>query len=445
MNEYTRREEVRWTLIASLLMVLCIAPAVILLVTAKGKLVPDPEARKAATEAEEKIKPAHACVVAAEKLQTEIDPFKATAKAAHLDTNEDDTSAKKAPKKQSIAGRFQRKVAEKEKEPDVTFAWSAAQPSQKAAKALATCRVAVEAAVGARPEAAPAWDAIAKAAAVQPATDDKKEELNAARTLLKLFDNIPVDKVVIATKDAEEATKKQADDLSAKADVATIIPPLPEGLVPRRLAVGIGVGLSVIALLLSYLSVRVVSNRRLTTLVPLREAAKTAQPGLHAAAVLRLAAQHNGGLPGGVVGGALGGLVAAAVASADTDVFIGGVMSGFLIGLGVQFAYRLALGATRWRQRATELAEIEKPAIPIVLVLSGVNPGLEAPFIKFFSGLSEADAATTVEKLAAQAEERILAAADAGAAARGAAMAAPQGAPPGMPPQGMPPGGYPGR
>jgi len=34
--------------------------------------------------------------------------------------------------------------------------------------------------------------------------------------------------------------------------------------------------------------------------------------------------------------------------------------------------------------------------------------------MKFFGGLSAADAATTVEKLASQAEERILAAADAG-------------------------------
>src|SRR5262245_43942157 len=115
MNEYTRREEVRWTLIASLLMVLCIAPAVMLLVSAQGKLVPDKEARKLADDAAEKIKPAHQCVVAAEKLQGEIEPFKASAKAAHLDTNEDDTKGTKVPKKQSIQGRINRKLAEKDK------------------------------------------------------------------------------------------------------------------------------------------------------------------------------------------------------------------------------------------------------------------------------------------------------------------------------------------
>jgi hypothetical protein len=440
VNEYTRREEVRWTLIASLLMVLCIAPAVILLVTAKGKDVPDPQARRLADNAAELIKPAHLCVAAAEKLSAEMDAFKATAKAAHLDDADADADAgAKAPKKQSIQGRAARKLKEKEKEPDVGLAWNAAQPSAKAAKILNGCKDTVVAATAQRPETTPAWDAIGKAADVHPATADPKEELGAVRMLLKLLGDIPVDKIAQQTKDAEDTAKKLSDDLTAKADKATIREALPDGLVPRRLAVGIGVGLSVIALLLSYLSVRVVSNRRLGTLVPLREAAKTSQPGLHAAAVLRLASQANGGLPGAVIGGAMGGLVAAAVAAADTDVFIGGVMTGFLLGLGVQFLYRMLLGAGRWRQRATELAEIEKPAIPLVLVLSGVNPGLEAQFVKFFNGLSPADAASTVEKLASQAEERILAAADAGAAARGA-MAAQQG-PPG---QQMPPGGMPG-
>jgi hypothetical protein len=429
VNEYTRREEVRWTLIASLLMVLCIAPAVILLVTAKGALVADPQARKLADEAGERIKPAHACVVAAEKLQTEIDVFKASAKTAHVDADDADAGAPKVPKKQSISGRIGRKLAEKEKEPDVALAWNAAQPSQKAAKVLVGCRTAVEAAAGQRTEAAPAWDLIAGAAAIPPPNDDKLAELNAAKSMLKILGDLPAGTIVQHTQDAEAAAQKLAADLSAKADTAQVRAPLPEFLLPRRLAVGIGVGLSVVALLLSYLSVRMVSNRRLATLVPLREASKTSQPGLHAAAVLRLAAQPNGGLPGAVIGGAMGGLIAAGLAPVDTDVFIGGVMTGFLMGLGIQFLYRMLVGASRWRVRAQELAEIEKPAIPIVLVLSGVNPGLEAAFVQHFNGLSPADAAGAVEKLASQAEERILAAADAGAAARGA----------------MPPGGMPGQ
>jgi hypothetical protein len=430
VNEYTRREEVRWTLIASLAMVLCIAPAVVLLVTAKGKLVPDPAARRAADEAAERVKPAHVCRLSAEKLDTELTVFKESAKTAKITADEPppDTatiSAKK--KKKSITRKIKDAAADLDsKDPDVTVAWGPAESVDKAAKALAPCRANVEAEAGVHTVASPAWDAIAAASQLQATTDDKTEQIAMTRKLLKTFGDLQVDKVVDHAKDAETKTQASAEKLGQDADTKKVFEPIPEGLIPRRLAVGIGVGLAVIALLLSYLSVRVASNRRLATLVPLREAAKTNQPGLHAAAVLRLAASGNGGLPGGVVGGAFGGMLAAWLQPIDTDVFIGGVMSGFLVGLLVQFLYRIALGASRWRARVTELADIEKPAIPIVLVLSGVNPGLEAPFIKFFTGLSPADAAGTVEKLAAQAEERILAAADAGAAARVEPPAAPQ-------------------
>jgi hypothetical protein len=424
VNEYTRREEVRWTLIASLAMVLCIAPAVVLLVTAKGKLIQDPAAKTAAEDAANRVKPAHVCVVAAEKLDTELTVFKESAKTAKITADEpvDDsqTISAKKKKKPTITRQIKDKVADLDKGPDVSVAWGPAQSVEKAAKALAPCRTNVEAAAGVHTTANPVWDAIAAAAAVPASTDDKNEQIKATRTLLKTFGELSIDKVIEQSKDAETKTQEASDKAQQEADTKKVFEPIPEGLIPRRLAVGIGVGLSVIALLLSYLSVRVASNKRLATLVPLREAAKTNQPGIHAAAVLRLAAQGNGGLPGGVVGGALGGLIAAYVQPIDTDVFIGGVMSGFLLGLLVQFLYRMALGASKWRARVTELADIEKPAIPIVLVLSGVNQGLEAPFIKFFTGLSPADAASTVEKLAAQAEERILAAADAGAAARGA-------------------------
>src|SRR5262249_3912868 len=118
------------------------------------------------------------------------------------------------------------------------------------------------------------------------------------------------------------------------------------------------------------------------------------------------------------IGAALGGLLAAAIVPADADVFIVGVMSGCLLGLGIQWSIRLAQGASQWRERANELADVEKPAIPIVLVLSGVNPGLEGPCYTFFTGLTPGEGALAVEKLAAQAEERIPAAADAGAAGR---------------------------
>jgi len=420
VNEYTRREEVRWTLIASLALVLGMAPAVFFLVTAQGALVPDPSAQLASKVATDKLQQAHTCVVTADKLPTEIDVFKSAAKAAHLDADAPAAPTQvAAPNSRKVFVNLVRngKLPPKEKETDAALAWPAAQPSQKLAKALTPCRSTVDFTI-ARPELAPTWDAIVKAGEVMTPGNDKNEQITAARALLKLLGEAPVDKVVQQVRDAEAEQKKIAEAATSRAQVAMIREPIPEGIIPRRIAVGIGVGLSVITLLLSYLSVRVASGRRLSTLVPLREAAKLSQPGIHAAAVLRLAAQHNGGQPGMVVGAAFGGLLAAALQQSDTDVFIVGVMGGCLLGLVLQWVYRLAIGAARWRIRATELAEVEKPAIPIVLVLSGVNPGLEGPFITFFNDLSPPDAAQTVEKLAAQAEEKILAAADAGAAAR---------------------------
>jgi hypothetical protein len=412
VNEYTRREEVRWTFIASLALVICVAPAVVLLVTAKGATVPDPAAQLAATAAADRETAAHVCTKAADGLATEVDVFKKSGKAAHLDADTADAGAPKAPVKRSPKGK---PPPAPEKPPNVSLAWPAAQPSYKQAKALAPCRVPTDAAVT-RADTAAAWDAVTAAAAVtQPADDNPDAQVDAARSLLKIFADAPVDRLVSQTRDAEAAVQTASTAAAATAAKATIVEPLPEGILPRRAAVGIGVGLSVIALLLSYLSVRMASMRRLATLAPLREAARAGQPGMHAAAVLKLAAQHNGGEPGLVIGGAIGGVLAS-LKPTDADLFIAGVMAGMIVGLATQWLYRLLVGAARWRSRAAELSEIEKPTIPIVLVLSGVNAGLEKQFITYFNGLSPVDAAQMVEKLASQAEERILAAADAGAA-----------------------------
>jgi hypothetical protein len=435
VNEYTRREEVRWTLIGAVALVLGMAPAVLLLVLAQGRLIPDPAAARAAEEAAVRASSMRPCVSSAEKLVTEIDVFKSSAKAARLDAQEP-VDQGPAVKVRPVYVKGKLVMPTKEKETDAALAWSAAQPAQKLAKTLVPCRVTLEGAIGPRPETVPAWEAVAKAVEVAAPSADKNEQINASRALLKLFDKAPIVTIVQQGKDAEAAMKKAAEAAQAKAATAVVREPIPEGLIPRRIAVGIGVGLSVITLLLSYLSVRISSLRRLTTLVPLREAAKVSQPGVHAAAVLRLAAQHNGGQPGMVIGAAMGGLIAALLQRADTDVFIVGVMGGCIFGLAVQWGFRIAVGASRWRERATELSEVEKPTIPIVLVLSGVNPGLEGPFITFFNGLSPTDAALTVEKLAAQAEEKILAAADAGAAARQEQQGM---MPPGMMPPGMMP------
>src|SRR4051812_31340990 len=209
VNEYTRREEGRWTLIASLALVLGMAPAVFLLVTAEGALVPDPGAQVAAKVASDKLQQAHTCVVTADKLPTEIDVFKSAAKAAHLDAE-----AAEAPVLVGAPGRrkplpaFVRgKPAPKEKEPDAALAWPAAQPSQKLAKALTACRAAVDLAVS-RTDAAKGWEAIVKAGEVGTPGADPAEQISAARALMKLLGEAPIDKVVQQVRDAETEQKK---------------------------------------------------------------------------------------------------------------------------------------------------------------------------------------------------------------------------------------------
>lgn len=408
MNEYTRGEEVRSTLIASVVLIICVATAVVLLVSAKGKIIPDPAAQAAAKAAETKSTQAQACNLASERLVTEIDALKSSVKAARLSVT--------ATPDAGPPPRFPRQPVKKEKEPDVQLAWASAQPTYKQVKALALCRDLVESTGGPKAEATPGWEAIQKAAQVTPPGEDKAQQIEAVKQLHAHLAEAPIEKVHDATREAAAMLKGATEKAKKTAEEATVREALPEGLFSRRTAVGIGVVLCVVGLLLSYVSVRVASIRRMTTLVPLREVAKAGQPGLHAAAILKLAGQHNGGEPGLVIGAAMGGLLAAVIQPADADLFVAGVMGGLLLGLGIQWVLRLAVGAAKWRARATELADIEKPGIPIVLALSSVNMGLEAQFLSFFNELKPEDAAATVEKLASQAEERILAAADAGAA-----------------------------
>lgn len=414
MNEYTRREEVRATFIASAILVVCISIAVLRLVTVEGRLVPDPSARRQAIESEARIEPARRCAIAAETLVEEIKLFKTMAKSARM-TDPSEQEPAPAPPPPPRTRRERTPPPPKPPEPDKQLAWASAQPASKHVKTLAGCREATEAILGTRVIAIPAWEAIAKAAVITPKSTAEADQFEAAKQLLALLSDIPADKVAQATKDAEAAYRAAAERDRERANTAKIREPLPEGVFSRRVAVSVGVGLTVCALLISYLSVRAASIRRLATLVPLREAVRNGKPGMQAAELLKIAAAYNSGEPGLVIGAAIGGLSSALAAPKDADLFVAGVMAGLLIGLGAQWAVRLAIGASRWRARATELAEVEKPAIPIVLALSGVQPGLEAEFIQYFRSLPPAEAAEAVEKLASQAEERILAAAEAGA------------------------------
>ena len=75
MNEYTRREEVRWTLATGAVLLLAVAISVVVLATARGPIVPDPEARARADRLAGQAKEAAACSTAALKLQEEIGVF----------------------------------------------------------------------------------------------------------------------------------------------------------------------------------------------------------------------------------------------------------------------------------------------------------------------------------------------------------------------------------
>jgi hypothetical protein len=111
-------------------------------------------------------------------------------------------------------------------------------------------------------------------------------------------------------------------------------------------------------------------------------------------------------------------------------------MGGLLFGLALQWLTRTISGVAKWRERSRELGNIEKPTIPIALVLGGVTPGLEKQFLRYFEALPVADAAVVVQKLAAQAEEQILQAAESGMMqqqAAGGAAAGWGGAPGGAP------------
>lgn len=415
MNEYTRREEVRWTLITAVLLVICIAGAIALLTTAKGATVPDPVALTAADEAESRALQFKGCTTSASKLVEEIGVFRGLAKAARIaeeEKREDEDGDEDGPKKKDDGSK---KKDAKDSAPDASLAWLAAQTSHKHARALAPCRKLTDDATQGSPDASEGWAAVLAAAETSPPGDDPAAQVVAAKRLLVVLGNAPIPTVVEAVDKADAILREDAERARERAASATIREPLPQGLLGRKVAIAVGLGLSLVALLVSFFSVRAASIRRAITLIPLRKVARTDDRGMQAAAILQLAAQPNGGEPGLVIGAAVGGLVAAALSPLDADWFVAGVMGGLVLGLTAQLLLRLLWGQADWRARAIELAEIEKPAIPVVLVLGGVMPGMEAQFIDFFMTLQPQEAAAAVEKLAAQAEERILAAADAGA------------------------------
>ncbi len=429
MNEYTRREEIFWTLVTVCILVPSVAVGIWRLMVAEGPMVTDPaalvaerDAKLAATEYAN-----GRCAKSATKLGEEVGVFQSRAAQAEREARE---AAERSKTKTTGETAF-------------VIPWAATSLTLKQAKALeqGKCRAASEAAAGSSDNARAAWKAVSSAAGLAEPTDDKAQQ-DVARQLVKVFKEPSVDLKALSAH-ADKAQK----DLAARLEQATkaletqlVRASLPEGLLARGAAIGVGVGVSLAALIVSYVSVRSAALRRARLLVALRRFQNTPEAGLQAAAIVRLASHHNAGEPGLVIGASVGSLLAALLTPSQSpnvffaDVFVAGAMGGLLVGLACQWLVRTLNDGKRWRERTKELGDLEKPSIPIALVLGGVTVGLERQFIRYFETLAIADAALVVQTLAQQAEERILAAAEMAAQqAQGAGGAVP-GAPAGWGP-----------
>lgn len=421
MNEYTRREEVRWIVVAAVAVVACIGGSMASLATATGPMVPDPEARAAADAAKEKVVPLEECPKLAGLVAEELPNFNRNEEIALAPPEPAPPPAPPAP----FNPRAPKPVEKKKPPPkdDSKLAWPGAEAIYTRAQSLAKCEAPVRAMGAPSASADKGWKAIAAAAAIKaPPAGDEAARLEAAKQLYGLLKDVPIAEVTSSIESATKSATDAATVAETKAQEAKVRKPLARGLLGREAAIGGGVLLSLVALLVHFFSLRATSIRRATALIALRATAATPQRGLQAAAIMRLAAEPNGGEPGLVLGCGFGGLVAAIVARSDADWFVVGVMGGLLLGLLVQLAVRFSGGSeSRFRARALELSEVEKPTVPIVLVLSAIETGRESEFLDAFLQLPKEQQRESVEKLAQQAEERILVAADAQAAQAAAA------------------------
>jgi hypothetical protein len=417
VNEYTRRGETSWILVSAIVLVASVGGSLGLLLTAKGPLVPDQAAIDRASRAAELSKTVSACESPAKRFDEELGVLKGIADAAALEDQPAPEPAPAPPRRSPGAPAPKPKP-----KPALELAWPGVKPTHELARSLATCREAVAGLVEPSAEAARAWDAIAAASTIE-APADAARQVDVAKQVVAATRGVTASSLVEQVSLASKVASTRALELAAAAESARIQSPLPKGLLGREAAIAAGVVVSLLALLVSFFSLRATSLRRLSSLVGLRARGADAAPGqasgapsragLQAATILRLAGEPNGGEPGLVLGAAVGGLVAAIALRLDADFYIVGVLAGLVIGVLIQVVSRRVARAGDFRARAMALAEIEKPTVSIVLVLGTIQPGLEDDFLDFFMALPPLEAAHAVEKLAHQAEERILAAADA--------------------------------
>lgn len=422
LNEYTRREEIFWTLVSFCILVMSIVGDTVKFGCAPGKgpMIQDPvaiEALRRAEQADAEFAKAR-CAKVATKVGEEVAVFKQRAAKAEKEAKDAaDVEKKNKPAKAGKADANEALV--------VTLPTQPAQSVLKQAKALvsANCRKLTEEAVGVSQRAAAGWDAAAATASLAEGGDEKAQQRVAQEVLAQFKDETRLKSISLHTEAARAGLEKKL--VKAREDATKLKEGEPAvGLFSLKASILVGVLLPVVALVISYLSLRSASLGRAKLLVALRRFANTPEAGLQAAAIVRLAANPNGGEPGMVIGASLGGLLAAWLAPSDNphvyraDLFVAGAMGGLLVGLAGQWLARLAVGVKRWRDRTQELGDVEKPTIPAALVLGGVTPGLEKQFLRYFEALPIGDAAVWVQKLATQAEEQILAAADAAAQAQ---------------------------
>jgi hypothetical protein len=395
----------------------------------KGPMVQDPVALEALRRAEtaDADFAKSRCAKTAVKLGEEVAVFKQRAAKAEKEARD---AAEKAEKSRKPGPN-------PSSPPDVELPTQPAQSVLKQAKALVTssCKKLSEDAAGVSQRAAAGWVAAETTATLPEGGDEKAQQRTAREVLSQFKDELRTKSIALHTDAARSTLEKKLT--KAREDSTRLKEGEPSvGLFSLKAAILVGVLLPVVALIISSISLRSASLGRAKLLVALRRFANTPEAGLQAAAIVRLAANPNGGEPGMVIGASLGGLLAAWLAPSHdpnvyrADLFVAGAMGGLLVGLAAQWLGRLIIGEKRWRSRTQELGDIEKPTIPVALVLGGVSLGLEKQFLRYFEALPIGDAAVWVQKLATQAEEQILAAADAAAQAQLSGGPSPWGTPP---------------
>ena len=390
-------------LVSAVLLVGSVAASLGLLMTAQGPIRASKEAETLAAQAEARAKGLEECVVAAKALTKEVAVFRDVAAASQVFEEAEPAPSAGSPKPNP-----------KVRPPVATDkAWSAAKNTHAAATRLLFCQESANAVATPHEVAKDGWGAVQTVKTIDAPSVGSPDQLSAAKRVLSAVDKAPLEAVVDHVTFAFETASADAVTLREAANGTLVRQPLPKGLLGREVAMFAGVLLSIVALLLSFFSLRARSIRREAALAPYRKAVRSPERGIQAATIIRLATEANGGEPGIVIGAAVLGLVAAFVGRVDADWYVVGVMLGVLLGVLGQLVTRNLGGVTKFRERVLALTELEKPAVPMVLVLSEVKAGSEQDFLSFFLKLSASEAALAVEKLATQAEEQILIAADA--------------------------------